>query len=251
MLNFIFNLITLNCDYAVSNYMSGFQDPANNSMLAVINLHDEIVFYLIIILVVLLWGGTSVVYHSGRNLDHFKYLSHGNLIETVWTISPAIILWFIGIPSQKLLYIMDNLYDSQLTIQITGNQWYWNYDYSDYDEIENFDSYMVDEADLELGDLRMLAVDNYLVLPINTNIRLLITANDVVHSFALPSLAVKCDAVPGRLNSVGLVINRPSTYYGQCSELCGILHSAMPIGIKAVSLPDYLSYIQGLINSAE
>lgn len=136
-------------DYAVSNYMSGFQDPANNTMYAIINLHDQIVFYLIIILLTLLWGGASVIYHSGRNLDHFKFLSHGSFMETVWTISPAIILWLIGIPSLKLLYIMDNLYDSQLTIQIVGNQWYWNYNYSDYDQIDEFDSYLVDESDLE------------------------------------------------------------------------------------------------------
>ncbi len=240
----------VNSDYAVSNHMSGFQDPANNTMYAIVDLHDQIVFYLIIVLFILLWGGASVIYHSGRNQDHFKYLCHGSFIETVWTISPAIILWLIGIPSLKLLYIMDNLYDSQLTIQIVGNQWYWNYNYSDYDEIDEFDSYLVDESDLEQGDLRMLTVDNYLVLPINTNIRLLVTSNDVVHSFALPSLGIKCDAVPGRLNSVGLIINRPSVYYGQCSELCGILHSAMPIGVIAVSLPDYLSFIQGQIDEA-
>jgi heme/copper-type cytochrome/quinol oxidase subunit 2 len=153
LINNIF--VTIFSDYPISSHQSGFQDPANNAMYAIINLHDEIVFYLIIVLVVLLWGGTSVIYHSGRNMDHFKYLSHGNFIETIWTISPAIILWLIGIPSLKLLYIMDNLYDSQLTIQVVGNQWYWNYDYSDYDEIEAFDSYMVDESDLELGDLRM------------------------------------------------------------------------------------------------
>ena len=108
----------------------------------------------------------------------------------------------------------------------------------------SFDSFLVDESDLELGDLRLLTVDNYLVLPINTNIRMLITSNDVIHSFAIPSLGVKCDAVPGRINSLGLIINRPSTYYGQCSELCGILHGFMPIGVKAVDLPSYLSWVQ-------
>jgi cytochrome c oxidase subunit 2 len=195
------------------------------------------------ILIILLWLAVSIAFHSGKNLDHFRDLSHGNLIETIWTISPALILWMIGIPSLKLLYIMDNLYDSQLTIQIVGNQWYWSYTYSDYEDI-SYDSFLVDESDLEMGDLRMLTVDNYLVLPINTNIRLLITSNDVVHSFAIPSLGVKCDAVPGRLNSVGLIINRPSVFYGQCSELCGILHGFMPIGVKGVPLNEYLMYIE-------
>ncbi len=124
----------------------------------------------------------------------------------------------------------------------------WSYEYSDYINNENnesiaFDSFMIAEDDLELGDLRELAVDNYLVLPINTSIRLLISSNDVIHSFAIPSLGLKMDALPGRLNSLGFVINRESTYFGGCSELCGALHHAMPIGIKAVSLGSYLSFI--------
>lgn len=230
-------------DYPIANGMSNFQDPATNNMYAIINLHDDIMFYLIFILMVLVWLSVVIVSRSGKNLDHFRDLSHGNLIETIWTVSPALILWMIGIPSLKLLYIMDNLYDSQLTIQIAGNQWYWSYTYSDYEDI-SYDSFLVDESDLEMGDLRLLTVDNYLVLPINTNIRLLITSNDVVHSFAVPSLGIKCDAVPGRLNSIGLIINRPSVFYGQCSELCGILHGFMPIGVKGVTLNDYLAYIE-------
>jgi cytochrome c oxidase subunit 2 len=127
------------------------------------------------------------------------------------------------------------------------NQWYWGYSYGDYsnnNEGITFDSFMVAEDDLEEGDFRQLAVDNALTLPINTSIRMIITSNDVIHSFAVPSLGVKVDALPGRLNTTGFVINRPATLYGQCSELCGILHNSMPICIKAVSLPSYLQYIK-------
>jgi cytochrome c oxidase subunit 2 len=226
------------------NFSYGFQDPASKWMLGIIDLHDNIVFYLIIILSVVLWFFISSMY----NKDHLSNLAHGNLIEIIWTITPALILWVIGLPSLKLLYMMDEILDAELTVKAIGNQWFWSYEYSDYINNENnesiaFDSFMIAEDDLELGDLRELAVDNYLVLPINTSIRLLISSNDVIHSFAIPSLGLKMDALPGRLNSLGFVINRESTYFGGCSELCGALHHAMPIGIKAVSLGSYLSFI--------
>ncbi len=222
----------------------GFQDPASEWMYGIIELHDSIIFYLIIVLIVVLWFFIS---GFAQSADHLKYLHHGNLIEVIWTITPALILWAIGIPSQILLYLMDEILDAEITVKVIGNQWYWSYEYSDYidsvgDNI-SFDSFLVSEDDLELGDLRLLTVDNYLVLPVNTSIRLLVTSNDVIHSFALPSLAIKCDAMPGRLNSAGLIFTRPSTFYGQCSELCGILHGFMPIGIHAVNLSSYINFI--------
>lgn len=147
--------------------------------------------------------------------------------------------------------MMDEILDAEVTIKAIGFQWGWTYSYGDYandNEGSTFDSFLVGEIDQEEGDLRQQAVDNYQVLPINTSIRVIVTSNDVIHSFAVPSLGVKCDALPGRLNSLGFVINRESTLFGQCSELCGILHSAMPIGIKAVSLPQYLLFIKNLIS---
>ncbi len=221
----------------------GFQDPASDWMYAIIDLHDRIIFYLIILLAIVLWVLASAL----LNTNHLAYLHHGNLIELIWTLTPAAILWAIGLPSLRLLYIMDEVQDAELTIKAIGNQWYWSYEYTDY--IENglnlaFDSFMVDDASLEEGDLRNLTVDNYQVLPVNTSIRLLVSSNDVIHAFAIPSLALKTDAIPGRLNSTGFIINRPSTFYGQCSELCGILHGFMPIGLKAVNLPSYLSFIE-------
>jgi cytochrome c oxidase subunit 2 len=148
---------------------------------------------------------------------------------------------------------MDEIFEPKLTIKAIGAQWYWIYEYSDFTSMENpdsiaFESFLIPESDLEFGDHRQLAVDNYLVLPIHTTIRLITTSIDVIHSFAVPSLGVKIDAMPGRLNTTGIFITRPSTYFGQCSELCGALHSAMPIGIKAVNLPDFISFIDSQLN---
>jgi len=225
-------------DYPI-NWSTGFQDPASPWMYAIIDLHDRIMFYLAILLVIVLWNFFSCFY----NKDHLAYLSHGNTIELIWTITPALILWAIGLPSLKLLYMMDEILDAEITIKAIGNQWYWSYEYTDYNNAITFDSFLVDYDSLEEGDLRNLTVDNYLVLPINSSIRLLVSSNDVIHSFAVPSLALKIDAIPGRLNSTGLLITRPSTFYGQCSELCGVLHGFMPIGIKAVDLSSYLNFL--------
>ncbi len=188
-------------------YDTTFQDPASESMLAIIDLYDNIVFYLILILIVTLWFAVS----SLLNPDYLPSVTHGNTIEIIWTIIPATILWMIGIPSLKLLYLLDEIIDPQLTVKAIANQWYWSYELSDFamdSESIAFDSFLVADSDLELGDLRTLTVDNYLVLPINTSIRLLVTSNDVIHSFAVPSLGIKVDALPGRLNMLGFIINR-------------------------------------------
>lgn len=140
--------------------------------------------------------------------------------------------------------MMDEILDSEITIKAIGNQWYWNYEYTDYENQINFSSFMLDDSSLNFGDLRLLTTDNSLVLPIQTSIRLLVTSNDVIHSFAVPSLGLKCDAIPGRLNSTGIILTRESSYYGQCSELCGILHGFMPISIIGVSLIDYLLFLK-------
>jgi heme/copper-type cytochrome/quinol oxidase subunit 2 len=136
--------------------------------------------------------------------------------------------------------MMDEILDEGVTIKAIGNQWYWSYE---YENGLNLDSFMIDESSLELGDIRLLSTDNSLILPVHTSIRLLVTSNDVIHSFAVPSLSLKVDAIPGRLNSTGLIIQRESSYYGQCSELCGILHGFMPISIKGVDLLTYLTFI--------
>lgn len=210
-------------------------------MYAIIDLHDRILFYLIIIITVVTWFLFSSLTFN-PSLPYQK-ANHGNLQELGWTISPAFILWAIGLPSQKLLYMMDEIIDPELTVKAIGNQWYWSYEYTDYNNEIAFDSFLVDEASLEPGQPRMLAVDNNQVLPVNTSIRLLVSATDVIHSFAVPSQGIKVDAIPGRLNSTGLIITRPGMFYGQCSELCGFQHGMMPIGVQAVTQSNYQSFI--------
>ena len=150
----------------------------------------------------------------------------------------------LAIPSFSLLYAVDELVSPEITIKVIANQWFWSYEYADLNKEINFDSYMILEEDLALGSIRLLEVDNRLLLPIETSIRILITSTDVLHSFAVPSLGTKMDACPGRLNQVSLWINRPGIYYGQCSEICGLNHGFMPIVIEGVTLKDFVKFIQ-------
>ena len=176
-----------------------------------------------------------------------KYLNHGTLIELIWTITPALILILIAFPSFKLLYLMDEVSDPAMSILAEGHQWYWSYQYPDFlnsdNEFIEYDSYLVPESDLDDGALRMLEVDNRVILPELTHVRFIVTAADVIHSFACPALGIKSDAYPGRLNQGSVFINREGVFYGQCSEICGILHSSMPIVIESVSLEKFISWL--------
>ena len=226
-----------------------FQDSAAPQMEAIVELHDNILFYLVIILFGVGWILVSIVrsYSNKNSPISRKYTRHGTLIELIWTITPAVILILIAFPSFKLLYLMDEITDPAMCVLAEGHQWYWSYQYPDFldndGELIEFDSYLVPESDLEEGTLRMLEVDNRLILPELTHVRFIVTAADVIHSFACPALGIKCDAYPGRLNQVSVLINREGTYYGQCSEICGILHSSMPIVIEAVNIEKFLSWL--------
>ena len=227
-----------------------FQDSATPQMEGLEELHDNIMFYLVIILFGVGWILVSIIknYTNKKSLISHKYINHGTLIELIWTITPALILILIAFPSFKLLYLMDEVTDPAMSILAEGHQWYWSYQYPDFlnndGDFVEFDSYIIPESDLEEGGLRMLEVDNKVILPELTHIRFIITAADVIHSFACPALSIKCDAFPGRLNQVSLFINREGTFYGQCSEICGILHSSMPIVIESVSIEKYLYWLQ-------
>lgn len=168
--------------------------------------------------------------------------THNTLIEIIWTAIPVLILVVIAIPSIRLLYFMDHVEKPDMTLKVIGYQWYWGYVYPDHGDIA-FDSYMIKDADLKPGQIRLLDVDNEVVLPVETNIRVLVTAADVIHSWAVPSLGVKKDAVPGRLNETWLRINKPGVYYGQCSELCGTLHGFMPIKIRGVTKEEFAAWV--------
>ena len=226
-----------------------FQDSGSPQMEGLEELHNNIFFYLAIIMFAVTWILISVVntYNSPKSPITHKYLNHGTLVELIWTITPALILILIAFPSFKLLYLMDEVIDPALVIYGEGHQWYWSYQYPDFTNIDNefieFDSYIIPESDLEEGTLRMLEVDNRVIVPELTHTRFIVSGADVIHSYACPSLGIKCDAYPGRLNQSSVYLNREGTYFGQCSEICGILHSSMPIAIQSVSLKKFLVWL--------
>ena len=187
-----------------------------------------IVVFVMALLVYVMWR-----FSEKRNPTPSK-TTHNTAIEVLWTAVPLMMLFIIAIPSFKLLYFADRVEEADMTLKATGLQWYWSYQYPDHGGFE-FDAYMVPDEDLQEGQKRLLDTDNAVVLPVDTNIRLLITASDVLHSFALPAMGIKLDAVPGQVNETWVRINEEGTYYGQCSELCGTGHSYMPIMVKAVS----------------
>nr|YP_009138111.1 cytochrome c oxidase subunit 2 [Lobosphaera incisa]AKF78669.1 cytochrome c oxidase subunit 2 [Lobosphaera incisa] len=233
---------------APENWQIGFQDPATPVMQGIIDLHHDICFFMLVILVFVLWMLTRTLYHFHEKKNPVpEKIIHGTTIEIAWTVAPSLILVLIAIPSFALLYSMDEVVDPAVTIKAIGHQWYWSYEYSDYNQSDEqgiaFDSYMIPEDDLELGQLRLLEVDNRIVVPVNTHIRMIITSADVLHSWAVPSLGVKCDAVPGRLNQFPIFIKREGVFYGQCSELCGANHAFMPIVVEAVDLDNYISWV--------
>jgi cytochrome c oxidase subunit 2 len=253
LLNFINPLKVIYLD-AAEPWQLGFQDSATPVMEGINVLHDNILFYLIVVVVGVLWALLNIIYNFASTRTNFtlKYLRHGTLIEIIWTITPALILISIALPSFKLLYLMDEVIDPAITIKAIGHQWYWSYEYSDYMSNEGeslgFDSYMVPTDELKEGDLRLLEVDNRIVVPVNTHIRVVVTAADVLHSWAVPSLGIKMDAVPGRLNQTSMIIKREGVYYGQCSEICGVQHGFMPIVVEAVNLENYVAWVSSQLN---
>nr|QJS34725.1 cytochrome c oxidase subunit 2 [Stichopus horrens]QXG82911.1 cytochrome c oxidase subunit II [Isostichopus badionotus] len=216
----------------------GLQDASSPLMEELVYFHDYTLIILTLIIILVFYGLISLLSSSFTN----RFFLEGQELETIWTIVPALILIFIAFPSLQLLYLMDEVNNPFLTIKAIGHQWYWSYEYTDYHEIE-FDSYMVPTTDLEEGQPRLLEVDNRLVLPFQNPIRILVSSADVLHSWAVPSLGVKMDAVPGRLNQTSFLINRTGLFYGQCSEICGANHSFMPIVIESVPFENFENWI--------
>ena len=245
-----------------SNYQLGFQIPASPVMEGIINFHNDLFFFLTAILffVFYLFARCLILFNKDVNAKPI-IVTHAPLLEIIWTLIPALILVFVAIPSFSLLYSMDEIIEPLLTIKVIGHQWYWSYEFLDpnilfklyYESLDidakpikefkplevtcNFDSYMLTDDQLSKeNSLRLLEVDNKLYLPIETNVRLLITSADVLHSWAVPALGVKLDACPGRLNQTSLYIKRPGTFYGQCSEICGVNHGFMPIAVVGLNI---------------
>lgn len=169
--------------------------------------------------------------------------AHNTRLEIIWTAVPILILVAIAVPSLRIHYYMERIVNPDLTVKVTGHQWYWHYDYPDNGNF-GFDSYILQGKDLKPGDIRQLSVDNAMVVPVNTKVRLLITGADVIHSWAMPSFGIKRDAIPGRLNDSWFEADRTGTFYGQCSQLCGVGHGFMPIEVKVVSKEDFASWVK-------
>nr|QHD47874.1 cytochrome c oxidase subunit II [Peltoperlopsis cebuano] len=217
------------------------QDSASPLMEQLTFFHDHALLILIMITTLVSYLLATLFFNKNIN----RFLLDGQTIEVIWTILPAITLIFIALPSLRLLYLLDEVSSPTITLKTIGHQWYWSYEYSDFLKIE-FDSYMTPYNEMSSDGFRLLDVDNRAVLPMSTQIRILITATDVLHSWTVPALGVKVDATPGRLNQTAFFMNRPGVYFGQCSEICGANHSFMPIVIESVPTPVFINWISSM-----
>nr|QIT06472.1 cytochrome c oxidase subunit 2 [Novacerus sp. FZ-2019] len=221
----------------------GFQNASSPLMEQLIFFHDHSMTILILMITIVGFNLTSTYYNTSIDQNMLE----SQPLELFWTIIPSFILIFIGLPSIRLLYMLDEVYSPSITIKTMGHQWYWSYEYSDFLNIE-FDSYMIPEQEMTKMSFRLLEVDNRTTIPMNSQIRTLISAADVLHSWAVPSLGIKADAVPGRLNQVNFYCNRPGLFFGQCSEICGANHSFMPIVIESVNTNSFILWIKYMMN---
>nr|UXW64189.1 cytochrome c oxidase subunit 2 [Colias erate] len=214
------------------------QNGASPLMEQIIFFHDHTLVILLMITILVGYLMLSLFFNQYIN----RFLLEGQMIELIWTILPAITLIFIALPSLRLLYLLDEINNPLITLKSIGHQWYWSYEYSDFNNIQ-FDSYMIPSNDLTPNNFRLLDVDNRIILPMNNQIRVMVTATDVIHSWTIPALGVKVDANPGRLNQTNFFLNRPGIFYGQCSEICGANHSFMPIMIESISIKNFINWI--------
>nr|AAM73844.1 cytochrome oxidase subunit II [Nipponaphis monzeni] len=214
-----------------------FQNSNSPLMEHLIFFHDHTMFIIIMIMFSITYMMTFIIMNKFINIK----IMENQFIEFIWTITPPIILIFIAMPSLHLLYLMDEIKSPIMTIKIFGHQWFWSYEYSDFYNIE-FESYMINPMNKE--NFRLIEVDNKTIIPFKFNVRLLISSDDVIHSWTIPSLAIKIDAIPGRMNQINMFLNRPGMYFGQCSEICGINHSFMPIQIESININKFISWIK-------
>ena len=224
----------------------GLDVAATPQMERIAAFHDDLLMWIITAIVIFVTGllvWVVIRYNEKANPKPSK-TTHNVLIEIIWTAVPVLILIIIAIPSFKMLYYLDRTEEPEMTIKVTGYQWYWGYEYQDHEGL-SFLSYMIpeDEVDEEAGQRRLLSTDNVVVLPVDTNIKILVTSADVIHAFTVPSFGIKKDAVPGRLNETWVRIDKPGTYYGQCSQICGANHAYMPIEVRAVPKEEFEKWV--------
>lgn len=223
-------------------FQLGFQDATSPIIEELLNFHDHALIIVFLISSLVLYIISLILTTS---LTHTSTID-AQEVETIWTILPAIILILIALPSLRILYIIDEINNPCVTIKTLGHQWYWSYEYTDYEDLI-FDSYIIPTSELKPGQLRLLEVDNRVVLPAELTIRILISSEDVLHSWAVPSLGLKTDAIPGRLNQTTLLSTRPGLYYGQCSEICGSNHSFIPIVLEIVPLKIFEKWSSSIV----
>nr|ARH55101.1 cytochrome c oxidase subunit 2 [Negastrius sabulicola] len=215
------------------------QDSSSPLMEQLIFFHDHAMLILLMITLIVSYIMMSLFFNKFIN----RFLLEGQTIELIWTIAPAVTLIFIALPSLRLLYLLDEINFPVLSVKSIGHQWYWSYELSDFKTIE-FDSYMIPQNEMKISDFRLLDVDNRLPIPFKSQIRFMVSSTDVIHSWTIPSMGVKIDATPGRLNQTTFFINRPGIYFGQCSEICGTNHSFMPIVIESISPKLFINWVK-------
>jgi len=222
----------------------GLQDAFSPTIEEFIFFHDYLILVLVFIITVVAY---FIIRLGGKSFSNLTLLE-GQLLESVWTVAPALVLIFIAVPSLTILYRLDSSYFSSLTLKVMGHQWYWSYEYSDFwrtkDSVVSFDAYMIPTVDLTRGQFRLLETDNRPVLPFLTRIRVLVRRADVLHSWAVPRAGVKLDATPGRLNQTSFISRRPGVAYGQCSEICGANHRFIPISLEFTRTQDFLDWVE-------
>nr|QDH52385.1 cytochrome c oxidase subunit 2 [Gordius sp. VVA-2019] len=219
-------------------HMVFLNDMISSSSEYLLLLHEFAMAYIVAITVMVMFMFITIITPKSYTLKS----AHMNLTEFIWTVLPMVILMAMALPTVKILYSNEDAHWPDLTVKVMGAQWYWNYEYSDFENM-NFDSYMTQQEDLTTGKMRLLDTDNHLILPYKIMTRLIISSNDVIHSFALPQFSMKMDAIPGRLNQMFILPNKPMITYGQCSEICGVNHSFMPICLEAISTDNFLKWI--------
>nr|ATF28593.1 cytochrome c oxidase subunit II [Illinigina sp. EMHAU-15062817] len=219
--------------------MINMQDPNTPVMEQLIMFHDHTMMIVVMITITVMYMMLMLMiskYGDRMILEH-------QAIELIWTVLPAILLIFIALPSLKILYMIEETNKPMITIKAIGHQWFWSYEYSDFKKIE-FDSYMKPTQELEMNEFRLLETDNRIVLPWNTQTRILMTSTDVIHSWTIPALGIKVDSAPGRMNQGNILINRPGLFFGQCSEICGSNHSFMPIVLESINMNKFLNWVK-------
>nr|YP_010757428.1 cytochrome c oxidase subunit II [Leofa pulchella]WEU77771.1 cytochrome c oxidase subunit II [Leofa pulchella] len=219
--------------------MLSFQDAVSPIMEQLIMFHDHTMMILIMITTTVLYMLISVSMNKMNN----RMLLEGQMIELIWTLVPAVLLVIIALPSLKILYLLEEMNKPMITLKAIGHQWYWSYEYSDFKNIE-FDSYMKQTSSIDNNEFRLLEVDNRISLPFNVKSRILVTSLDVIHSWTIPSMGIKIDGCPGRINQGSMILMRPGVFYGQCSEICGANHSFMPIMLESINMNSFSNWIK-------